>query len=364
MDPWYCTREEVKAAMDVQSPARNDRRVDRAIASARDAIQGRLSRRFAPVKDTRTKDWPVPRQTGPWWQLWLDDDECTELTAVVSGGVTLADGEFFLRPDNAAGRGESFTLVEINLAENGAWTAAATWQRSISLTGTFAAVPPRFDTIGDLAGSVDESTGAVTVTDGSQVGVGSLLQVDDEWLVVTGRRQVATTDTLAAALTAAKADQLVPVADGDAWAVDETVTVDGEAMLITDVVGDQLVVQRAWNGSTLAAHDEGATLFTPRTLLVDRGQRGTTAAVHADGAAVAVWQVPDLINQLAVAQSLVTVSQTRAGYPMPVTNRTGVGQAATSATPSRPVNRPSDLSDLWDQACTRYGRPDRAGAVI
>lgn len=364
MDPWYCTREEVKAALDVQSPARNDRRIDRAITSARDAIQGRLQRRFAPMKDTRTKDWPIPRQTGPWWQLWLGDDECTELTAVVSGGITLSPDEFFLRPDNAAARGESFTLVEINLAENGSWTAAATWQRSISLTGTFAATAPVLDAVAELDGVVNDTAATVTVTDGSQVGVGSLLQLDDEWCVVTGRRQVATTDTLAAGLSASKADQLVPVADGATWQVDETVVVDGETMLITNIVGDQLVVLRAWDGTTLAAHDEGATLYTPRALLVDRGQRGTTAASHADGTAVAVWQVPDLINQLAVAQSLVTVSQTRAGYPMPVSNRSGTSQSSTSTTPARPVSRPSDLSDLWDQACTRYGQPPRTGAVI
>lgn len=358
-DPWYCTREEVKRALDVQLPARMNRAVDRAVASARDAIQGETVRRFAPWRGTRFKDWPEPRQTGPWWRLWLDADECTALDSLVSGGVTLTAGQFLLRPDNAPALGEPFTYIEVDLGQNGAFTAGATWQRSIELTGTFGYTgAANFTPAGTLTTDIDGSAGAATVSDGSTVGVGSLLQLDDEWLIVTGRRQVDTGVTLAADLADRANVQQIPVPDGTAWTPDETITVDAETMLIGDVVGDTLVVERAWDGSTLAAHTAGAHVFSPRQLVVERGQRGTTAAAHTAGATLAVWQPPDLVRQLAVAVAIVAVTQTKAGYPQPLGR-----SSRTSTSGDRPATRPSDVSDLWDQVCARFARRARTGVV-
>ncbi|PZT70197.1 hypothetical protein DN402_31760 [Streptomyces sp. SW4] len=93
------------------------------------------------------------------------------------------------------------------------------------------------------------------------VGVGSVLRVGSERMLVTGRTMAATGQTLAADLTVQKKDVTVTVADASGFAVDETVLIDAERMLIVDIAGNTLIVERAVDGSVLAAHTTGAALY-------------------------------------------------------------------------------------------------------
>lgn len=364
MDPWLCTREALKAELDVPETARANTQLDRKIAAATRAIRGRLVRQIAPSKDTRTKDWPAIGDRGPSWRIWLDGDILTSIDSLVSGGVTLAPDQYLLYPQNAPAIGEPYNEIQINLAGSDTFSAGATWQQSIDITGTFGhtGYPTDWDPAGTLTADTT-NTGTMTVSDGSVVGVGSMIEVDDEWAIITGRRQTTTTDTLAAGLAANTADAQVPVGDPDSWHIGETLLVDAEAMLIVDITDTTLVVLRHWDGSTLAAHSVGAILHTPRTLVLARGQQGTTATNHTAGTAVSVWHVPDLLSDLCVAQASVGLIQGRAGYPLPTAARTAMGQTATAPSPNRPSTRPSNLADLWDQAITAYGIRVRIGAV-
>lgn len=364
MGIWLCTREDVKAAPDIAERRRSDQQIDRIIAATTTAIEKRLVRHFAPQVSTRTKDWPLLHSTGPWWILYLDADELTAVTELVSGGVTLSPDQYLLRPDNAPDFGEPFTSIEVNLAGTGSFDAGPTWQRAISIAGTFgfsADNAATFPAVTALTADATDS-GTVSVADGSQIGVGSLLGIGAERLVVTGRRQVDTGDTLAGDLGALGKDNAVQVGDVASWQAGETFTVDTETVLIEDILGSTLSVQRAWNGTTLAAHTAGTRLFSPRQLVCLRGQQGSAAASHSSGTTVSVWEQPDVLRQLCIAQSVVTLLQTRAGYPMPV--RTGSGGSSSTPTAGRPLTRPSDLSDLWDQADTAYGRVGARIGVI
>lgn len=52
----YCTREDVKNALDIKETARNDDQIDRAIEGATDTIEDDLNRKFYPEVDTRYFD--------------------------------------------------------------------------------------------------------------------------------------------------------------------------------------------------------------------------------------------------------------------------------------------------------------------
>lgn len=361
--PWFCTREALKAELDVPETARSNPQLDRKIAAATRSINGRLVRRIAPSKGTRTLDWPAPGDRGPSWRVWLDD-ELTAVDTLTTGGVTLGPDEYFLYPQDAPQIGEPYNEIQLNLGDSALFTVGDTWQQSIRVTGTFgfSGYPTDWDPAGTLTADTT-STGTVTVSDGSTVGVGSLIEMDAEWAIVTGRRQATTTDVLLTGLAAQAADAQIPVSDAGTWHIGETLLVDAEAMSIVDITDTALIVIRHWDGSTLAAHSVGAVLHTPRTLVLARGQQGTTAASHSTGAEVSVWRVPELLSDLCVAQASVGMIQGRAGYPLPTQTRAAMGQTAAAPNANRPSTRPSNLADLWDQAITAYGIRVRTGAV-
>src|SRR5687768_3089573 len=115
--------------MDSKETARDNARVDRAIAAASRAIEGQTLRKFYPLTATRTFDWPAPYSRS--WRLWLDENDLISVSALSSGGTTIAASDFFLRPDI----GPPFTYVEIDLASSASFGGGSTHQRDISITG-------------------------------------------------------------------------------------------------------------------------------------------------------------------------------------------------------------------------------------
>jgi hypothetical protein len=63
--PFYATREEIKAELDMKETARSNARIDRALADATEAVRRAVPPPiFYPVLTTRYFDWPDP-STGP-----------------------------------------------------------------------------------------------------------------------------------------------------------------------------------------------------------------------------------------------------------------------------------------------------------
>lgn len=341
----YATREAVKSDLDVKLTARSDAQVDRAIESASRAVEGLTHRRFYPEVRTMTFDWPNGQAARP-WRLWLDQHELIEVTALTVAGETIPPSDYFLRPDD----GPPYTRVEIDLDSPAAFSAGGTHQRSISITGVFGYRADEAPA-GQLAAALDSTATTVTVSDGAAVGVGDLLRVGDERLVVTGRAAASTGQTLQDPLTASNADTLVQVEDGTAFHADEVILLDAERMLIVDVAGNNLVVKRAWDGSVLAAHT-GSTVYAHRALTVERGALGTTAAAHDEGAAVVKHEAPGLIRELCEAEAINTLLQRHSGYARVIGTGDNQREAAGRA-----------LRDIRDQAYTRYARKARVRAV-
>jgi hypothetical protein len=320
----YTTRERVKRALDSAQTARSDAQVDDAIAAATDSIHGLCHRRFYPELKTVTFDWPN-RQSPTSWRLWLEQHELVELTAATAGGTTLAVDDLKLYPPS----GPPYDRVETDLSSTAAYAAGATEQQAVALTGLYAGAPVVEASVAALAEALDPTETSVDVTDGSTIGIGSLLRVDTERMIVTGRRQLDTGQTLGGdGLTAMANNTAVPVGDGTAFAVGEIVLIDAERMIVIDVAGNTLVVKRAWDGTVLAAHTTGAAIYSPRTLLVERGVLGTTAAAHDTAAPVRRWTPPALIESLAVAEALVTLGCEQAGYA----TQTRAGESSRSVT--------------------------------
>lgn len=342
---FYATREEVKRALDSAETARNNSQVDRALAAATDAIEGLCHRRFYPEQRTMLWDWPNAQHARS-WRLWLDANELISVTAMTSGGVTIPAPDRFLYPAD----GPPFTRLEIDLDSSSAFSSGDTHQRSVSITGLFGYRNDE-DPAGALAEALDDSETAVDVTDSAAIGVGSIIRVDDERMIVTGKRMLTTGQTLQAPVDAQAKTVTLSVTNGAAYSVDEVILLDAERMLIVDIAGNSLIVKRAWDGSVLASHT-GSTIYAPRSLTVERGALGTTAATHLTAAPIARHAPPGLIRQLAIAEALVELGQQTAGY---------VQQIRSSGSGAMKVV--NTVQDIRDRAYAAYGRKARSRAV-
>jgi hypothetical protein len=351
MTPWYATREEIKAELDVKETARSNARIDRALADATEAVEGLTHRTFYPVLDTRKADWP-PRSGATPWILRLDANELISVTTLTSGGTTIDSGDYLLR--RADDKAEPpYTRIEINLGSNASFGGGDTYQQDIVITGLFGY--RNDETVaGLLAETLDAvETGVdVDAATSAAAGVGSLLRIDDERVIVTGRSMLDTGQTLGADLTNQNNSVVVAVGSGSAFAAGEVILIDGERMLVDEIAGNNLLVRRAWDGSPIAPHTLGATVYAPRTLTVERGALGTTAAVHTSGTTVARWDAPGSIRQLCLAEALTSLLQGRSGYA----RTAGSGESEREASGK-------GLADLRARVYTSHGRKARMRSV-
>jgi len=344
----FATREDVKNALDSAETARDNAKVDAALDAATDSIEGLCKRSFAPVQRTVTFDWPDPVQRPRSWRLWLNQYELLSLTTFVAGGVTVPNGNLKLYPTG----GPPYNRIEIDLGSNSAFQTVNSYQQSQSVTGLFAGVPLVEAAAGALVGAVNGTATAIQVTNSAAVGVGSLLRIDTERMIVTEKTMTAVAgQTLTSAITDRANVQAVPVTNGSAFFTGETILIDAERMLIVDIPGNQLIVNRAWDGSALAQHASNAPIYARRALTVQRGAQGSTAAAHADTAPIVVWQPPGLISQLAVAEALVTLQAKSAGYAQEVRAEQSARRLGTT------------IGDLREQVLGTFGRQSRTRAV-
>lgn len=344
----YATREDVMGAFDIKQTTRNRQYIDQALESASRSVEGLCHRRFYPVLATRYFDWP-PRAGMTPWILRLNDQELASVTSIMSGGRTITADEYNLEPNTS---GPPFNRVEIKLSSDGSFGGGDTYQRDIQIAGVWAGAPVTEANAGALAEALDATETAVDVTGpvSAAVGVGSILRVDDERMIVTERRQLDTGQT--GTLGGSKSDVALSVAAGAAYAVDEVLLLDAERIRIDDIAGNTLAVERAYDGTVLAAHT-GAPIYAPRTLTVTRGVLGTTAGTHASDAAVYEWRSPGLVRQLTKAEAITQLTQERSGWFL---------KASTSGNSAGKVSADA-LATLRDQTYTTYGRKLRLRAV-
>lgn len=350
--PVYCTRQDVKRSLDIKETARNNWLIDQAMQSAASNIERHMHRRFYPQDTTRYWDWPNYQRSAP-WRIYLDEFELADTTVnvpvVTSAGTVIPAADIFWGPWNDS---PPYTFIELNRATSAAFGGGATPQRSVSIAGTFG-YRMETDPAGTLAAAISSTSATTcTVSDGAALGVGSLLIIDSERLLVQEAASATTGQANTAGATTAQAsDNAITVASGAAINVDETLLIDQEKMLAVDVTGNVVTVIRAWDGSVLATHASNTTIYAYRLLTVGRGQLGTAAATHTSSTAISVFRYPSLVRDLAIAEAGNTVLQRTSGYG-------DSGEGATSAT-----NIGAGLADLWDEVETAHGRKARSRVV-
>lgn len=355
MGIWYATREQIKDSLEIAHSAWSNALIDRNLEASSRSIEGFLHRRFYPELRTIKKDWPN-YQLAPTWQLWLESEEIIRLDTLTSGGTTIPGSDRFLR------RGDDrdeppYSLIELDLSTASAFGGGLTFQRSVSILGLFGyddtntSVPAH----GQLGGNINSSVQTLVINplNGAlNVGVGSLILIGTERIVLTNRRMSDTTQNLQTTMNAEHSDVTVDVTDGTAFAVEEVILIDAERMRINDIAGNNLIVSRAWDGSVLAAHSANADVYALRTFTAQRGVLGSTAASHT--LADSMWAHDyGIVNELCVAETVVALEQNSSAYARTV----GSGASAREATGA-------GLEDIRRRAMAARGRSGaRHGAV-
>lgn len=296
--PTYATVEQLQAATDFKTTAYETDRLRRHLRAASRKIEDRLLRHFYPLTEARTYISPsfhVPK-TATSSGFFLNSD-LLSLTSVVADGdtLTLADVELWPKP-----WGPPYSWIGATGSE-------------IVVTGVWGYTEDT-EPAGALAEELDASETDVDVTDSSAMGIGDLLLVGSERMIVEARTHIDTTQNLGVDLAANVADNSVNVGSGSAFTVGEEILIGSERMLIVDISGNLATVKREWNGSTLAAHTSPADIYAPRRLTVEREAVGTTAAGHSNGASISRHVPPDQITELCLAEALVEYAQQTSGY--------------------------------------------------
>lgn len=351
----YTTREIIKHALDIAPTARQDRNIDRCIESAARRVDGLCHRTFYPHIDTKYFDWPNAQSALP-WRLWLDDTELISITTLVSGGVTIPSTDYNLESNRV---GPPYNRVEIDTSTSSVLSAGSTNQRSLEITGLWGYSNDE-DAVGTVSEVLDDSETSIDVdaATAAEIGVGSILRLDSERMIVSNRVQANTGQTLGGSgLTNNKGEVQVTVSSGAAFAVDEIITIDGERMVIIDITGNTLTVIRAYDGTTLAAHTAGTTIYTPRTLTVIRGALGTTAAAHSNGATIYAWRPPAGIRQLNTTEAIHELMQEQTGWFRTMSASSNFGGTARRAATMEAI------VDLRESIYRQYGRKARMRAI-
>lgn len=338
----YCTREQVQRELGYADSARLNKRVDEKILQGARDIEGWCHRKFYPWTGTRKFDVP---QTS---SLWLHDHELTSIDSIVSGAATMAATDFIARPES----GPPYGWLDVNDGGSIGWESNSSYQRAIAITGTYHyPVVQRASCL--LAEDIGAGSTAVILDSSSDVGVGSLILIGSERMVVLEKSLVTTGATLAADLPASKGATTVSVSDGTVLDRGEMIAIDGERMYVESITGNTLVVTRGENGSTLAAHTSGATVYAPRIADVARAQGGTLSAVHAADTQIYLLLAPSLVQEANLALACAALEHGSSGYA----RTAGTGDSQRQADDR-------GLGRLMEGLYTRYGRKARSRAVM
>ncbi len=101
----------------------------------------------------------------------------------------------------------------------------------------------------------------------------------------------------------------ITLADGTKVKAGEVLTWDSERVLVESISGNVVTVERAVDGSVLAAHANGITVYAPRTLTVTRAENGTTATVHDTATVINKYAPPGDIVKYVRASAIATQAQ-------------------------------------------------------
>lgn len=365
----YATREQVRRALDVQQSAYSDTILDRKIQMGSGAVDRLCMRKFYPLFATYNWDWPNYQYAYP-WNLWLDQRELAADPANAPGGqivtgsflpspIVITPGQYLLEPQD----GPPYTQVQLRRDTNAAYGYNTTPQWDIQITGYFGYWINTHPVTALTTAITSTTQSTVTVGPNGTIDVGSTLVIGNERMLVTDNVY---TDTaiapISGATTGSAADNTIVVADGTQFSAQEVILLDSEWMLIQYILGNNLIVKRAYSGSVLATHSL-PHIFARRQLTVTRGFLGTTAITHLNAATVSVDVYPELVTELAIAEAGVSSIQEPQGYANTQQN-TYFGQVQRGQGQQKETFPGPGLPDLRAQTIEAYGRKARTRVIL
>jgi hypothetical protein len=277
---------------------------------ASESVDDLCKRYFYPIDATLKWDWPNFQYTYP-WKVYFDKHGLIVLQTLNSGGTVIPNTSVILYPPN---EGPPYRWLELRRDKSDSFGHGSTPQLEIQITGTWGWWLNQTAT-GILSQAINSSVSAIQVTTGNIAGVGDTLFIDSERFLVTDMNYITTgqTQQQSGCSSASPADNQLLVTDSSQFVVGDVLLLDAELMLVLAINGQTLIVKRAWSGSVLGTHS-GATILANRLLSVARGQLGTAAASHLQNAGITVLNIPPLVNELAIAYSLVGITQEPSAY--------------------------------------------------
>lgn len=348
--PALASRESLALALDRGLNVYSIEGLDRALWAATDTIEQAFERHFYPHAGTFTFDVPVDDSSTstPSWRLWLAPHDLISADSITVGGVAVTG--YQLRPDNRIAAPAQW--IELDRTGSASFRSGNASQRRAAIDGLWGwwdeSRPAGALGAEALTGAnVIDLTTAPAIGIG-QVGVGHLLKIDNERMVVEDRFFTDTGDNLSADLAATVSASIptsIAVPDGTDYAAGEMITVDGEAMLVQRVLSNTLFVRRGYAGTPVATHANGADIYAARRLQVYRAAAGTTGATHAAAAAITRWQAPYALEALCIAIAEEVAVQEGAAYA----RTTGDGENQREA-------RAVGLAAAWKRARASYSR--------
>ena len=311
MANWYTTRERVKRALAMLGAAQNPL-IDDLIAEASADIEKACNRSFFPRNELRNFSWPQPGNRQD-WVLALDEDlisvDTNGLTKEGDDATVIAASDFLLEPQ---AHGPPYHRLEIDRSGTAFFGAKDTAQRAIRVTGEWG-----YSATTVTAGTTDGIDGTaltMAISDASLVDVGDLLLIETEKLQVTERALKDTTTDLTAAVAATSSVTTIPVGDGTKVKAGEVIELGGERMLVLSIATNDLTVDRAIDGTVLAAHSNTDSVFAFRNVTVTRAENGSDAASHSGGTAIVKYQAPALIRQVVRAGVIAIYTIEKGGW--------------------------------------------------
>jgi hypothetical protein len=283
MDRLYCTLAELMADLNLHG-ARDEARMVQKIRAASRFIEGEIGQ-FIPSTETK-KIYPAMSGSE------LLTPPILAAITVQNYDTTLGSSDFRLHP--GAPMWVNGPYSGIVLENEGDWDSdgndiTARWgmyelSEAVGLSGTLAAA----------------GTATLAVTDGSKLSPGMALLMESEQLLVTGTNSTATDSTADLAVSVdGSSESVLTLTDGTKVAIGEVIKVDFEQMKVLDITGNDVLVERSWNGSAITAHSTGKSVYVYRTFDVKRGTNGTTAAAHSS-VAIYRYLAPADVNYLCV----------------------------------------------------------------
>ena len=364
----YANREQVRRALDIQQSAYADERIDRKLMAASGSVDRLCMRKFYPLLTTYNWDWPNYQYAYP-WNLWLDQRELAADPAVAPGGqilsgsflpapVIIPTGQYLLEPQD----GPPFTQLQLRRDTNAAFGYNTTPQWDIQITAYFG-YWLQTEVATTLAAAITSTTQrTVQVGPNSLIDAGNTLVIGNERMLVTDSLYINTTiSPLSGCTNASAADNTMAVSDGTQFAQGEVILLDSEWMLIQYILGNNIIVKRAYAGSVLATHSL-PNIYAKRMLTVTRAFLGTAAATATINTPVSIDLYPDLVTDLTVAEAGVGSIQEPQGYANTQQN-TYYGQVQRGQGQQKESYPGPGLPDLRNNCFEYYGRKARSRVI-